>query len=390
MNQSSEFSVAHITFSAQGGPGNVARILNEAALQAGLNSSIFSLTETSLREDWQSLPGRSILASMDEWILRSREHNSHISFFRDFFPRNVNSIEGFENFILGWTNGLLGDKDLRTIARSRVAVRLPDENKYTGVCHHALNCKKYSNGCGKCPALRPPFKSLAALNLTRKSAMLQKIERKFFACPSEWSKMRFMDSSIYREGDKVAVVRNPVHPSFFKFGKIEKSPTKTVLFVASQVESPDKGFLSVGDDLDRLSRNGQIKAIAIGNASHAIKSRFPNVKFLGRKSQEEIARVMASSWVTIVPSVNETAGNVVSESIACGTPVVTTGAGGSAELLSEVNGDWIQSKRGQLIERAVSVDNNDLEKFRIDSSPLAQQLTPQAVLGKYVNKLQSL
>lgn len=59
----------------------------------------------------------------------------------------------------------------------------------------------------------------------------------------------------------------------------------------------------------------------------------PNVTALGRFTQEKLAAIYSEAAVTIHPSRFEAFGNVVLESLACGTPVVTSKNVGANEIL---------------------------------------------------------
>ncbi|NLV08380.1 glycosyltransferase [Halomicrobium mukohataei] len=61
----------------------------------------------------------------------------------------------------------------------------------------------------------------------------------------------------------------------------------------------------------------------------------PHVTALGRFSHEELAEVYSAAAVTIHPSQYEPFGNVVTESLACGTPVVTNDTVGASEILDQ-------------------------------------------------------
>jgi D-inositol-3-phosphate glycosyltransferase len=57
------------------------------------------------------------------------------------------------------------------------------------------------------------------------------------------------------------------------------------------------------------------------------------VRFLGARPQEELPLLFSAATVTVVPSYHESFGLVAIESLACGTPVVATRAGGLATVV---------------------------------------------------------
>ncbi|SIR73275.1 Glycosyltransferase involved in cell wall bisynthesis [Haladaptatus litoreus] len=61
----------------------------------------------------------------------------------------------------------------------------------------------------------------------------------------------------------------------------------------------------------------------------------PNVKALGRVSPEELAQLYNDAVITIHPAHFEAFGNIILESLACGTPVVATDDCGASEIIDQ-------------------------------------------------------
>jgi glycosyltransferase involved in cell wall biosynthesis len=61
----------------------------------------------------------------------------------------------------------------------------------------------------------------------------------------------------------------------------------------------------------------------------------PNVKWLGRRSPQEVAAEMEKSWCLALPTRADTSPNVVKEARVVGLPVVTTSAGGQAQYVAD-------------------------------------------------------
>lgn len=72
-----------------------------------------------------------------------------------------------------------------------------------------------------------------------------------------------------------------------------------------------------------------------GPLAKEMKARFnKNVTFTGYLKPERLAHVYAASDLMVFPSATETFGNVVLESMACGTPVIGANAGGVKNIIS--------------------------------------------------------
>jgi len=59
--------------------------------------------------------------------------------------------------------------------------------------------------------------------------------------------------------------------------------------------------------------------------------------FTGKQTKSELASIYASSDVFVFPSITETFGNVVLESLASGLPAVVAAAGGPKGIVKEAN-----------------------------------------------------
>ena len=65
------------------------------------------------------------------------------------------------------------------------------------------------------------------------------------------------------------------------------------------------------------------------------KSAPPNIRWLGRKTAEETARLMSKAWCLALPTRADTSPNVVKEARVIGLPVITTRNGGQASYVQD-------------------------------------------------------
>lgn len=83
-----------------------------------------------------------------------------------------------------------------------------------------------------------------------------------------------------------------------------------------------------------------------------------NVTALGRLNHEELAKVYSAAGVTIHPSQFEPFGNIILESLACGTPVVTTKEVGAREILDPTCG-VVTDDLQHGVKTAMGLDSRD-------------------------------
>jgi glycosyltransferase involved in cell wall biosynthesis len=103
----------------------------------------------------------------------------------------------------------------------------------------------------------------------------------------------------------------------------------------------DESILYVGDS----ERKGLSRVLEFARQSDQtirivgeVSSSIANVECVGRVSQDKLAKLYSKASVTIHPAKFEAFGNVVLESLSCGTPVVTTPKCGASEILTEDTG----------------------------------------------------
>ncbi|AFO59065.1 MULTISPECIES: glycosyltransferase family 4 protein [unclassified Natrinema] len=96
-----------------------------------------------------------------------------------------------------------------------------------------------------------------------------------------------------------------------------------VLFVGN---SPRKGLPKVR----KFARDGPHPVYVVGDITES-----KNLRTIGRVDQSELAKYYSSALATVHPANFEAFGNVILESLACGTPVVVSDQCGAAEIVDE-------------------------------------------------------
>jgi len=115
------------------------------------------------------------------------------------------------------------------------------------------------------------------------------------------------------------------------------------LAIAAVARLPDATLILVGDGPDRPMLERLVRELKI-------ESR---VRFLGRLTHEEVAGLLAAADVMLLPSESEGLANVWVEAMACGTPVVTTDAGGAREAIAVPEGGRIVAREVGALAEAV-------------------------------------
>ena len=130
----------------------------------------------------------------------------------------------------------------------------------------------------------------------------------------------------------------PQRPVLLFAGRLDPFKGPDVLLRAAALMEQDAQIVVVGGS---LSNDKDMHTLRMLATELGIEQR---VRFLGAQPQEVLPQLYSAADVTVVPSYHESFGLVAVESLACGTPVVATRAGG---LMTIVQND----KNGYLVPR---------------------------------------
>ncbi|GIB64880.1 glycosyl transferase group 1 [Vibrio cholerae] len=246
---------------------------------------------------------------------------------------------------LHWVgNGMVPFEKLNFIDKP-LFISLHDFFPITGGCHLLGDCDGYKDGCKSCPLL---FKSssLARRALANKIASLKELNVTFI-CPSKWVAEVLKESYLYRAlNPKLIVIPNMLDDDYNKDRSVLKSKIKKLkpaICYGAVGASTDKnkGFFRILPILERLSKSVDFQLIVFGDFGLSTILNNTSIDFVnhGHVSELELKKIYVNVDLTIVPSYQETFGQVALESIAMGTPVICfKGTGLDDIVLDGVNG----------------------------------------------------
>lgn len=163
-------------------------------------------------------------------------------------------------------------------------------------------------------ALLRRFHNAARATLVPTPAIVADLHARGFSVPRLWS--RGVDLALFSDvGERESA---PVRPVFLYVGRIA---------VEKQVDA----FLG-------LDLPGEKWVAGEGPARQRLQARFPEARWLGVLKGEELARLYRSADVMVFPSVTDTFGLVMVESMACGTPVAAFPVPGPIDVIGDSGG----------------------------------------------------
>ena len=89
---------------------------------------------------------------------------------------------------------------------------------------------------------------------------------------------------------------------------------------------------------------------------------YPKIIFTGFKHGNELARYYSVADCCVFPSLNDTFGNTILESIACGTPVAAFPINGPIDIINQGVSGYFDSNLSYAIEEALKCSREDTLK----------------------------
>ena len=222
---------------------------------------------------------------------------------------------------------------------------------FTGGCHVAKDCQRYTQSCGACPQLNSNNnRDLSRWIHKRKIKAWQSLinsNNLTLIAPSAWIGECALSSSLFKNS-RVEVIPHGLNTQ--KYRPIKQTVAreilnlpqdkKLILFGAIEATSDrNKGFHLLQPALQQLSQSGwkdntEVVIFGASQPENPPDNGF-QTHYLGHLYDDtSLAAVYSAADVMLVPSLQESFGQTASESLACGTPVVAFNATGLKDVVS--------------------------------------------------------
>lgn len=247
-----------------------------------------------------------------------------------------------------WTQtGFLSVNDVAAIMNmgKPVILFLHDMWYLTGGCHHSFNCEQWKTDCMYCPLIRR--KSMNGFSFKVLSAKLKKWRKDnvVVVSPSKWLDSCVKESAVFRG------IRSMVIPNMYNdatFGIIDRSTArrmlglpenkKLLLFGAiAGSENPYKGW-SFADKIMNIYKD-KAELVVFGNV---VTTDSYVIHPVGKLTDEcALALLYNAVDVYISPTLAESFGQTLVESISCGTRVVAFNVGGVPDIIDHKQNGYL-------------------------------------------------
>ncbi len=365
--QMSKMTVTHLsTRDTGGGAARAAYRLHRGLREVGTESTMYVRHKRSTDSTVQSFRQLSDLRHRLQRLWRYGRIQLDFAPYRLLRPDHLESFSDDRTRFQGEVTEQLSKTDvlhLHWIARfvdlpaffehttAPIVWTLHDMNAFTGGCHYDAQCGRYKSKCGKCPQLGSQWRhdlSRAVWKRKRKvyqSALSQ--DRLYVVTPSEWLAQEARQSELLREAP-IQVIPNGIDPETFyprnctarrhELGILEAHDI--VLFVAQSTNNHRKGFDLLIDALDGIDIEG-VTLLSVGGDKPSIPGSLPHVHAGRIEDDKKLAEFYSMASVFVIPSRQDNLPNTVLESMACGTPVIGTDAGGIPDMVRPNETGWL-------------------------------------------------
>ncbi|MEQ8166629.1 MAG: glycosyltransferase family 1 protein, partial [Alphaproteobacteria bacterium] len=180
------------------------------------------------------------------------------------------------------------------------------------------------------------FHAAAAATMVPTPSVLKYLRRRFFRHLAVWS--RGVDLSAFSPGPRAMFAGLP-GPHLLYVGRVA-------------IEKNIEAFLE-------LEHRGTKIVVGDGPERGALMHRFPDVVFTGQLTGGVLRDAYRSADVFVFPSRTDTFGNVMLESMACGTPVAAYPVMGPIDVIGAGRGGALDENLALAVQRALSIPRSE-------------------------------
>ncbi|MDR6159091.1 glycosyltransferase involved in cell wall biosynthesis [Chryseobacterium sp. SLBN-27] len=283
-------------------------------------------------------PSKVISTDMKYSFLSKNESSENIHI------ESMLKIVGFTpDFVFtGMTIDFLNSTDLLNIynaTKAKIYNITVDMNHFTGGCHYSWGCEGYIKGCDEyCPAItKEDEKIIAKINFEKKYENAQKANFQIIA-GSGLTLLQAQNSKIYKSQKTIYNINSLIDIKLLN--SKNKSIAKKIFSLsndcfyiltgAQNMEDPRKGFTYLLEALEILDRELPMEKkekIVLLVVSNSVNKEFDRVTFKKQKidyikDYRLLSLLYQAADLFINSSIEDSGPMMVSEALACGTPVV--------------------------------------------------------------------
>lgn len=287
-------------------------------------------------------------------LYKNREHTTwSLNWFPHGIARKINALNP-DVVHLHWIgDSFVPINEIKKI-RQPLVWTLHDMWAFTGGCHYAGDCARYTTQCGMCPQLKSASSHDVSSWIWKRKRKSWKNCNLTIVAPSQWLAGCARQSSLFRDFP-VEVIPNGIDTALFK--PISKNVARDILNLpqdkklilfgsVGSLSDKRKGFSFLKMGLQCLYKDNlyyECELLIFGESrkQNTDNFNFP-VHYLGKVPGDiALSLVYSAADVFVAPSIQENLANTVMESLACGTPVVAFNIGGMPDMIDHRSNGYL-------------------------------------------------
>jgi len=356
--------VLHISISdAWSGSSIAAFRLHEGMKGIGIKSKMLVLDKTRNDQDICSVNiiERYLISRIGlfyEKMLKKRSKEGMGSFSYSLFGTKLHRhslVKESDVIYLHWINGgYMSIKSIESILglNKIVVVVLHDMWFFTGGCHHSYGCEKYKEVCDDCHFFEKEIGFIASVSncFAKKGEVFSRYENMRIVAPSERFYKMACESKIL-QNKRVYMISNLINEKKFNARSRTRNNKYVILFGAMGGKSNVyKGWCFFVEALMLLPKDIRDSSVVVLFGYDYKEKDLLDIPLECRsvgvvKDELEMIKIYGQADVFVFPSVYESYGQTVVESMACGTPVVGFDVGVVCQLIKHKYNGYIAKYR---------------------------------------------
>lgn len=287
--------------------------------------------------------------------------------------------------IHGTHTGFFNYLALPALSRAKpVILTLHDMWPMTGHCGAAYDCDRWQYGCGSCPDLtiHPTVRRDATAIEWRLKRTVYRRSHIHVVAPSTWMADAARKSLLARF--PIHQIPNGIDTELFRpYPRAAararfnlKDDQFVLMFAATNVGNPGKGwplFRAAVRQLPRRARSSIAVLVVGAGADRVSRDLGVPVRCTGPLEPRDLARAFSAADLFVSPTRAEAFGNVLIESVACGTPAVASEVGGVPDVVRPgETGLLVKPGSPQPVVEAIVTLWDDRERLRAMASRCRQ------------------
>ena len=234
---------------------------------------------------------------------------------------------------LHWVPGRITNSLEEVLRKFTVVFTLHDMNLFTGFCHHSGSCSNFENNCQNCPQARTIMTRQISNSQQRKSKVLSQIPNLQLISPSNWLASQAAKSSALKNA-KITVIKNPVPLEIYKPGlKASKQRNVIKLVILGSDSNHSKGvyrIIPVLRDLIGSYPTGFLQFLVLGRKHEELPQDIQE-ELIVSDNDVLMSKALSSCDLVLYSSKFENFPSLLTESQACGVPILAMNVGGVGE-----------------------------------------------------------